>query len=77
MLSTNDVLWSQPATPSAERAEQIGAAALGRAINWERVLLDFHSGRILPTVGRYLADLTALCILYMCFTGIFVWVRKR
>ena len=77
MLSTDDVLWSRRATPTAEQAEQIGAAVLGQAINWERVLLDFHSGRILPTVGRYLADLTAICILYMCFTGLLVWARKR
>lgn len=77
MLSTDDVRWSQRATPSAEQAAQIGVAALGQAINWERVLLDFHSGRILPTVGRYLADLTAICILYMCFTGVFIWARKR
>ena len=76
-LSADDVLWSQPTTPGAEQAERIGAAVLGEAISWERVLLDFHSGRILPTFGRYLADLTAICILYMCFTGIFVWVRKR
>jgi len=75
--STDTILWSPPATLNADQAEQIGAAALGQAINWERVLLDFHSGRILPTVGRYLADLTALCILYMCFTGVFVWLRKR
>lgn len=76
-LTMPSILWAQPATPSDEQAEQIGAAALGQAINWERVLLDFHSGRILPTVGRYIADLTALCLLYMCFTGIFMWVRKR
>lgn len=77
MLPMDKVFWAQSATPSAEQAEQIGTAALGQAINWERVLLDLHSGRILPTLGRYLADLTALCILYMCFTGLFVWVRKR
>jgi hypothetical protein len=76
-LPTSAIAWSQPVTPSDEQAEQIGVAALGQAINWERVLLDFHSGRILPTVGRYIADITALCLLYMCFTGLFLWARKR
>lgn len=76
-LPPDGIHWSQPATPTAEQAEQVGSAALGLAINWERVLLDLHSGRILPGVGRYLADLTALALLYMCFSGIVLWTRRR
>jgi hypothetical protein len=71
------ISWSRPATPSAAQAEQIGVAALGQVINWERLLLDLHSGRILPGVGRYLADITALALLYMCFSGIVLWTRRR
>jgi uncharacterized iron-regulated membrane protein len=71
------IRWSQPAMPSAAQAEQLGAAALGLAINWERVLLDLHSGRILPKAGRYIADITALALLYMCFSGIVLWTRRR
>ena len=71
------VSWSQPTIPAAAEAERIGRAALGQAINWERVLLDLHSGRILPAVGRYLADITALCLLYMCFSGFLLWRRGR
>lgn len=76
-VTHESVAWSQPAVPSERQAEQIGTAALGQAINWERVLLDLHSGRILPVVGRYLADITALCLLYMCFTGLWLWARRR
>lgn len=76
-ITPEKVAWSQPAIPSENQAEQIGTAALGQAINWERVLLDLHSGRILPTIGRYLADITALCLLYMCFTGLWLWARRR
>lgn len=76
-ISMDGIAWSQPATPSDEQAEQIGMAALGEAINWERVLLDLHSGRILPAVGRYIADLTALSLLYMCFSGLWLWTRRR
>ncbi|NQV86806.1 MAG: hypothetical protein HQ492_06995 [Woeseiaceae bacterium] len=76
-FALENIAWSQPARPSVSQAEQIGTAALGQAINWERVLLDFRSGRILPTVGRYLADITALCLLYMCFTGLWILARGR
>lgn len=72
-----DVTWSQSSAPSDEQLKQISMAAVGQAMNWERVLLDFHSGRILPVAGRYIADLTALSILYMCFSGILLWVRRR
>lgn len=71
------IVWSQAVALDGARAQQIGTAALGQTINWERVMLDFHSGRILPTVGRYLADLTALSLLYMCFTGLILWRRRR
>jgi hypothetical protein len=75
--AADDFAWSLPVTPSDEQARKLGAAVLGQTLNWERVLLDFHSGRLLPTAGRYIADLTALCLLYMCFTGILLWMRKR
>ncbi|MGI9271951.1 MAG: PepSY domain-containing protein [Woeseiaceae bacterium] len=74
---SNAVIWSQSATPSEEQAEQIGVAGLAQSMNWERVLIDFHSGRILPTVGRYIADITALCLLYLCMSGIVLWTRRR
>ncbi|MDH4125711.1 MAG: PepSY domain-containing protein [Gammaproteobacteria bacterium] len=76
-LPGDNVQWSRPATPGIEQVEQLGAAALGLAINWERLLLDLHSGRILPAAGRYLADITALALLYMCFSGIVLWTRRR
>ena len=71
------IRWSRPVAPNVEQARQIGLAMLGQALNWERVLLDIHSGRILPGLGRWLADLTALALLYMCGTGIVLWTRRR
>lgn len=76
-ITTGSISWSRPTTLSDQQDKQIATAALGQAINLERVLLDFHSGRILPAVGRYIADITALCLLYMCFSGIVLWTRRR
>lgn len=73
----HDAVWSQPASLSSDQAEEIGIAGLAKTMNWERVLIDFHSGRILPTVGRYLVDITALCLLYLCISGIVLWTRRR
>lgn len=76
-VDADAVTWSLPVSLNARQAEDIGMAALGLAINWERVLLDVHSGRILPSVGRYIADVTALCLLYMCVSGFVLWTRRR
>jgi hypothetical protein len=75
--TVNDLAWSQPITLDQEQAKRVGTASLAQSMNWERVLLDFHSGRILPTVGRYIADLTALSLLYLCISGIVLWTRRR
>ena len=75
--TVRELVWSQPITLDQEQAKRIGTASLAQSMNWERVLLDFHSGRILPTVGRYIADLTALSLLYLCISGIVLWTRRR
>jgi hypothetical protein len=72
-----DIKWSEPVSLSDDQLLQIGNAALGQSINWERLLIDVHSGRILPTVGRYIADITALCLLYLCMSGVALWFRRR
>ena len=77
VIEPMDISWSRPVIPTKEQTQQLGAAALGQALNWERVLLDLHSGRILPTAGRYIADITAICLLYMCLTGVMLWFRRR
>lgn len=71
------VTWSQAVTPSQQQVAKIAAASLDSTLSWERVLSDVHSGRIVPNVGRYLADLTAICLLYLCITGTVLWFRRR
>lgn len=72
-----NITWSQAVTPGPQQVAKIAAASLDSTLSWERVLSDFHSGRILPNVGRYLADITAICLLYLCITGAFLWFRRR
>ena len=73
----DNVRWSEPTMPDSDLQLLIGEAALGQSLNWERVLVDLHSGRILPTVGRYVADLVALSLLYLSMTGVLLWLRRR
>lgn len=69
--------WSETIQLENEQIDRISSATLSRVISWERLLSDLHSGRILPGVGRYLFDLTALCLLYLCMSGVLLWFRRR
>jgi len=72
-----NISWSESIQLGNEQIDQISNATLSRVISWERILSDLHSGRILPGVGRYLFDLTALCLLYLCMSGVLLWFRRR
>ncbi len=49
---------------------------LGGELNWERVLLDLHSGRLAGQLGRWVMDLVALVLMVLAFTGIWLWIRR-
>lgn len=75
--AVTDIVWSEPVQLNDEQLHRVNGAAVGQIISWERVLSDLHSGRILPGVGRYIFDLTALCLLYLCLSGVLLWFRQR
>jgi len=72
-----DIAWSEAIQAEEQQARQLGNAAAGEIISWERVLSDLHSGRILPNVGRIIFDLAALCLLYLCMSGVLLWFRRH
>lgn len=49
----------------------------GHTLDWERVLLDAHSGRILGGGGVWLADALAVVLVLLGVTGIVVWWQRR
>lgn len=71
------ISWSEPTPLDDEQINRIGSASVAKVVSWERIVSDLHSGRILPGVGRYIFDITALSLLYLCFSGVLLWFRKR
>ena len=73
------ITWTTPAT-DREVPMHLRKAVLTHAnnhlISWERLLLDFHSGRLFGSVGIMIADIAALLLLLLSATGIFLWLRK-
>ena len=47
------------------------------SLNWQRLLLDAHSGRILGLAGQLVMDLAALLLSILAITGTVIWARSR
>ena len=73
------ITWATPVN-SLEVPMHLKEAVLAHAnnhlINWQRVLLDFHSGRLFGNVGIIIADIAALLLLFLSATGVFLWIRR-
>ncbi len=64
-----------PATPPPELLE-----ALGRAsgwLNWERFLLDLHSGRLFGRAGVLLVDVGGVLSLLLALSGVLMWASRQ
>jgi len=74
--SSKFIAWSEPQTPSAALKHRLLAQYQGKGLSLERVLLDIHSGRILGHWSKYLMDFAGFGIIYLVFTGFFMWLKK-
>ncbi|WOT05657.1 PepSY-associated TM helix domain-containing protein [Shewanella youngdeokensis] len=46
-------------------------------LNWERVLLDLHSGRFWGSIGVWIVDLIAIALLIMAMSGCYIWLKQK
>lgn len=44
-------------------------------LNWERVILDAHSGRLFGSIGVFFMDIVALILILLSISGIYIWFR--
>lgn len=72
------VQWSPPPVPAAsvKSLEVLSNRATAQRLDWERVLLDLHSGRIAGYAGVLLVDLAALGLLFLALSGFWIWYRS-
>ncbi len=66
---------------SKQAPEEIRLAVMrqyrGAGVSLERLLLDFHSGRIFGTAGLLVYDLLALAVGFLAISGLVLWARGR
>jgi uncharacterized iron-regulated membrane protein len=78
--------WTPSAAPDAvtgarplpvSLARAVVADARSRQLNWERVLLDLHSGRLMGAWGPWVIDVFALLFALLAISGFWLWLRSR
>ena len=75
--SSASIKWSTKKSLPNELYSDIVQLYRGQDINVERVLLDIHSGRILPKLGIYIMDGAAILMMLLAISGVWVWYLKR
>ncbi len=61
--------------PPSDLAQALRRDAEQRALSWERVLLDLHSGRLFGAHGELLMDAAALLFVILALSGMTLWLR--
>lgn len=66
--------WIEPQTLPDRLSEQLSALATPQDITWERLLLDFHSGRLWGDVGVLVVDLLGVIMMFLACSGVWAWL---
>jgi len=69
--------WSSEVSLPKRELEQVWAIHKQSLLTWTRVIQDIHSGRVLGSGGKYLADLAALALLLLALTGLSMMARRK
>ena len=69
--------WSSATTAPAALQRAITRHYQGDGLSMERLLLDFHSGRVFGPMGIIIYDLLALAIAFLALSGLVLWFRNR
>lgn len=69
-IDEQSIDWSQPIMVGADLENEIIAAYVNHDLNYERLLLDLHSGRLFGSWGPYLMDCAALAMILLTFSGL-------
>lgn len=69
--------WSSSQIPPATVQAEVRAIAGASGVSTERVLLDFHSGRAFGPLGVLIVDLSAVALLFLAISGVYMWFKFK
>ena len=73
----SELAWSTSKPAPQPLLQNITQQYRGEGLSVERLLLDFHSGRIFGPLGVFIYDLLALAVGFLSISGLVLWVRGK
>lgn len=70
------ISWSKQGKVTIALNQQIISSHKNESLNYERILLDLHSGRFFGSWGVYLMDAAAIILILLAFSGFWRWQQK-
>lgn len=71
--SLQPIAWRQAQPLPAEIQHDLEQYNIAPDLTWERILLDFHSGRLFGNLGSFLVDLLGVSLILSAITGWWIW----
>lgn len=68
------VAWQ---VPPVEIVAALPTQVVPPELNWQRLIQDIHSGRVVSLAGKLLMDAAALLLMVLAITGVIIWARTR
>lgn len=75
--TTSAIHWSQVATIPEALDQQLQQRARQKILPYERVILDLHSGRLFGKAGVFIVDLSAVLLIIIVLSGVWIWLRPK
>lgn len=76
LISLQGVGWSVPQPMPENIQQELANYFHGKGVTVERVILDFHNGRIFGNPGVWLLDLFGVLLVLLSLTGLWIWSRR-
>jgi len=67
--------WSLQSPLPPMMTKELKQRSRERILDYERLILDIHSGRFFGTWGVYLMDVSAILLIFLAITGVWFWLR--
>jgi len=72
-----NLVWTRATGAPTEMVKRLQYEFVGAELTLERVILDVHSGRLATKLGVWLIDLSALLMIFLALSGLWVWFSKK
>ena len=76
-ISRKNISWPAAIDTPSVLSEEIQRHARSHEISLERMLLDLHSGRLFGKIGETLMSLSAVALIFLALSGVYVWSRRQ